>query len=358
MRLQDPPGAFGAAGSRPTLKQVAAVAGVSWKTVSRVVNDEPGVAAATRDLVQRVAGELGYRPDAAASSLRRLDQRSATVGVLMDRLSNPFAGGVLRAVEDACRDRGVSVFASSLDDDAQREKARVGDLLARRVDGLIIAPVRRRAPHLAALAARGYPLVLIDRELDDTVADGVLVDNEGGARLATEHLLRHGHRRIAFLGDRAHISTAQARLAGYRSAMTAAGLAGDEWLSALDIDSVDSTRRAATAMFGAADPPTAVFAAQNEITVRVLRFLQQHDGGRDVGLVGFDDFPLADMLGVTVVAQDVDEIGRTAASLLFDRIDGDRSPAGRHELPVHLIDRGSGNGVHGLPPPRPAGQAS
>ncbi len=110
--------------------------------------------------------------------------------------------------------------------------------------------------------------------------------------------------------------------------MTAAGLAGDEWLSALDIDSVDSTRRAATAMFGAADPPTAVFAAQNEITVRVLRFLQQHDGGRDVGLVGFDDFPLADMFGVTVVAEDVDEIGRTAASLLFDRIDGDRSPAG------------------------------
>jgi LacI family transcriptional regulator len=341
-----------AAGSRPTLKQVAAVAGVSWKTVSRVVNDEAGVAPATRTLVRRVADELGYRPDTVASSLRRLDQRSATVGVLLDRLSNPFAGSVLRAVEDACRDRGVSVFAASLDEDPDRERARVADLLARRVDGLILAPVRRHAPHLESLAARGYPLVLIDRELETVIADHVLVDNERGARLATEHLLAHGHRRIAFLGDRSHISTAQGRLAGYRAAMAAAGLAADERAATLDVDSAGAAEHALADFFRSDRPPTAVFAGQNEITVGVLRHLQHMAGGRDVGLVGFDDFPLADMLGVTVVVQDVEEIGRTAATLLFDRIDGDRSPARRHELPVHLVDRGSAAGVHGLPPVR------
>jgi LacI family transcriptional regulator len=339
-----------AALERPTLKMVAAAAGVSWKTVSRVVNGELGVAPETRALVQRVAEELGYRPDTVASSLRRLDQRSATVGVLLDRLSNPFSGSVLRAVEDACRDRGMSVFAASIDEDPDRERARVEDLLARRVDGLVVAPVSGHAPHLRELALRGYPLVLVDRELADPVADQVVVDNERGAREATEHLLAHGHRRIAFLGDRGHISTARARLAGYRAAMAAAGLAEDDGPVVLDVDSTAAAQDRAGRLLAGEDPPTAVFAAQNDITVGVLRVLQHLPTARGTGLVGFDDFPLADMLGVTVVAQDVAEIGRRAASLLFDRIDGDRGPARRQELAVRLLDRGSARGVRGLPP--------
>ncbi len=347
------PGTGAQAPQRPTLKVVAAAAGVSWKTVSRVVNGELGVAPETRALVQRVADELGYRPDTVASSLRRLDQRSATVGVLLDRLSNPFASSVLRAVEDACRDRGVSVFAASIDEDADRERARVEDLLARRVDGLVVAPVAPEAPHLVELARRGYPLVLVDRELGDPAADQVVVDNERGARRATEHLLEHGHRRIAFLGDRPHITTARARLAGFRAAVADAGLADDDLPVVLGVASTAAAWETTERLMGGDRPPTAVFAAQNDITVGVLRALQHLPSGPTTGLVGFDDFPLADMLGVTVVAQDVDEIGRRAASLLFDRIDGRRSPARRLELAVRLVDRGSAGGVRGLPPEHP-----
>ncbi len=204
---------------------------------------ELGVAPETRALVQRVADELGYRPDTVASSLRRLDQRSATVGVLLDRPSNPFASSVLRAVEDACRDRGVSVFAASIDEGADRERARVEDLLARRVDGPVVAPVAQHAPHLVELARRGYPLVPVDRELGDPAADQVVVDDERGARRATEHLLDHGHRRIAFLGDRAHITTARARLAGSRAAMADAGLADDDLPVVLGVASTAAAGR-------------------------------------------------------------------------------------------------------------------
>lgn len=334
---------------RPTLKSVAARAGVSWKTVSRVVNGEGGVAPHTRALVQRAADELGYRPDAAASSLRRLDQRSATIGVLLDRLSNPFASSVLRAVEDACRDRGVAVFAASIDEDVERERARIEELLSRRVDGIVVAPAERDAPHLLALARRGYPLVLVDRELSQPAADQVLVDNEGGARLATEHLIAHGHRRIAFLGDNGHISTAQLRLAGHRAAMGDAGLPTDDLSSHLDAVDQQTVDRMLGALLAEADPPTAIVTGQNDVTVRVLRTLHRTPGGDRIGLVGFDDFPLADLLGVTVVAQDVEAIGHVAAEMLFDRIDGNTEPTRRRELPLRLVDRGSASGVRGLP---------
>ncbi len=332
-------------GPRPTLKQVAVLAGVSWKTVSRVVNGESGVAPATRDLVRRIADEVGYRPDAGASSLRRRDQRTATVGVLLDDLSNPYGSALLRAVEDSCRDREVSVFAASLDEDGGRESARVADLLARRVDGIILAPVARDLSPLHRLTAQGYPLVLVDREQPDLPTDQVVVDNVAGAREATEHLLRHGHRRIAFLGDRSSIPTARARLAGHRAAMTDAGLRADDELCRLDVDTAELAAEHTAAMLRLPDPPTAFFTARNEITVGALRCLRDGAGTGEVGLVGFDDFPLADLLGVTVIAQDVAEIGRQAADRLFARLDGDASPPQRLQLPTHLVDRGSAAGV-------------
>ena len=311
---------------RPTLKEVAALAGVSWKTVSRVMNHESGVSDEMVVRVQAAARQLGYKPNMAASSLRRSDRRTATVGLLLQDLSNPFSASVLRGVENVARRRGVAVLTASLDEDPEREQALVAEFVARRVDGLIVAPVGPDQASVFAERQAGLPVVFVDREPDRLDADVVVVDNMQGAYDATVHLISHGHRRIAFLGDQRSIATARQRLEGYLAALRDHGIAGDEQLYRLDT---------ATERFG------------REATLALLD--GQGSLQRKMALVGFDDFLLADLLDppVSVVAQEAGEVGREAGQLLFSRIDGDHSTSRRVLLPTQFIPRGSGE----IPPP-------
>lgn len=335
---------------RPTLREVAAAAGVSIKTVSRVVNDEPGVSEPLAQRVQRATTALGYRPDMAASNLRRSDRRTATIGLLLADVSNPFSAALLRAVEDVARPRGVAVVAASVDEDEERERSLVDDFVARRVDGLLVTPTSQERSPLARERQSGLPVVFIDREPPMDDADAVLVDNTRGARAATEHLLAIGHRRIAFLGDSPTISTAQQRLAGYRSALRRHGIRVDRRLYRLGPSSEELGYGTTMEMLDGPDPPSAVFAGQNLLTMGALRALSQRGLRSRVAVVGFDDFPLADLLDppVTVVAQDVAALGRAAAELLFARMDGDTSRPRRLVLPTQLVPRGSGE----IRPPR------
>ena len=182
------------------MHDVAALAKVSLKTVSRVVNQEPGV---SRDLVLRVnqaAAQLDYRPNLAASSLRRTDGRTATIGLLLEDVGNPFSSTMHRAIEDAARARGVAVFASSLDEDPQREHQLIRAFVSRRVDGLVIAPAAADHSYLVNERRAGLALVFIDRPPSFLDGDTVLAANTEGARYGVRHLLEHGHRRVAFLG--------------------------------------------------------------------------------------------------------------------------------------------------------------
>jgi LacI family transcriptional regulator len=330
--------------SRPTLKEVAALAGVSWKTVSRVVNGEPGVSEAMVTRVQAAAQELGYKPNMAASSLRRTDRRTATVGLLLQDLSNPFSARLLRGVEDVSRERGVAVLAASLDEDSEREQTLVEEFVARRVDGLIVAPVGPDQTPVLSERQAGLPVVFVDREQERLDADVVVVDNVQGAYGATVHLIEHGHRRIAFLGDHPLIATAGQRLDGYLAALRDNEIPVDKALYTLDTASERFGYEATLGLLDAPEAPTALFAAQNFITMGALRALAVRGLQHKVALVGFDDFPLADLLDppVSVVAQEVGEVGRQAARLLFSRIDGDHSPPRRVLLPTRLIARGSG----------------
>jgi LacI family transcriptional regulator len=330
--------------ARPTLKAVAARAGVSFKTVSRVVNGEPGVSDGLAERVRTAADELGYRPDKGASALRRRDRRTATVGVLLQDLSNPFSAAVLRAVEDVAQARSVVVVAGSIEEDERLQRDLVEELVARRVDGLILAPVAADQSLPLAVRQAGPPVVFVDRAPAQDGADAVVVDNVGGARAATEHLLSHGHQRIAFFGDRPSITTATDRLAGYRAALHAAGVEPDPALVWMGPGSERAGYVATMRVLGLPEPPTAVFAAQNFLTMGALRALAFRGDHHRVALVGFDDFPLADVLDppVTVVAQDVAAVGRRAAQLLFARLDGDASPPHVVRLPTQLVVRGSG----------------
>ncbi|WP_246573235.1 LacI family DNA-binding transcriptional regulator [Kineosporia corallincola] len=326
------------------MRDVAAVAGVSLKTVSRVVNGEPGVSSTLGRRVRDAIDELDFRPNIGARSLRRAGGRTATVGLLLEDVSNPFSSTLQRAVEDVAIPRGVMVFTASLDEDPQRERELTRAFSARRADGLIIAPASDDQSYLESEVRAGTAIVCIDRQARRLAVDSVLTTNVDGSKAGVRHLIEQGHRRIAFLGDRHDITTAQQRYEGYLQALAEAGLPVDTGLVLSDLTSQALAQAAAVQLLEQPDPPTALFTAQNLVTIGVARALRHLKRERRVAVVGFDDFPLADLLdpGITVVAQDPTAIGRLAATVLFDRIGGNDSPPTTHVVPTRLIPRGSG----------------
>jgi LacI family transcriptional regulator len=325
------------------MRDVANLAGVSIATVSRVVNGGDVGGGLTRR-VNDAIDVLGYRRDLTASTLRRADRVSASIALLFEDVSNPFFSAVHRGVEDIAREHGSLTFASSSDEDPERERELVGAFWARSVDGLVIVPCSTDQSYLQLGRRRGTALVFVDRPPRFIDADAVLTDNAGGARTAVEHLIAAGHRRIAFLGDRPEIFTAEERLQGYRSALAAADLAHDPALERVGLTGSDLARAAALEVLAGADPPTAIFAGQNLITVGVVRALREIGRQHEVALVGFDDVVLGDIVdpGISVVMQDPYALGREAAALLFSRLAGHTGPGRRVVLPTRLVSRGSG----------------
>jgi LacI family transcriptional regulator len=326
------------------MREVARVAGVSLATVSRVLNEDPKVAPGLGAKVHDAVAMLGYRRDLTATNLRRADRASASVGLVFDDIANPFHATLHRAIEDIARERGVLAFAGSSDEDAGRERELVQAFASRRVDGLVIVPAGADHSYLLRDREAGVAMVFVDRARAFIDADVVLSDHAGGARAATAHLLAAGHRRIGYLGDRRAIHSATERLRGHTEALAAAGVAYDPALVRMELRDSAAARAATAELLAADDPPTAIFAAQNLITIGAVTALRAHGRRHDVALVGFDDVPLADALepGLTVVAQDAVALGRTAAERLFARVDGDTGPTRTLVLPTTLIARGSG----------------
>jgi LacI family transcriptional regulator len=341
-------GAAGAAPAeasrRPTMRDVAARARVSLKTVSRVVNGEPGVSSTLTSRVREAIDELDFRPNVGASSLRRAGGRTSTVGLLLEDVSNPYFATLQRAVEDVAIPRGVMVFSASLDEDPERERSLARAFSTRRADGLIIAPAADDQSYLESELRAGTAVVCIDREARNLPADSVLATNSTGSMEGVRHLIAGGHRRIAFLGDRSTIVTERQRFEGYLDALVGAGIEVTESLVVHDLYDETVADGAVTALLNRPEPPTALFTAQNLVTIGAARALRRLGLEHRTALVGFDDFPLADLLtpGITVVAQDPATIGRIAANVLFRRINGDLSPPATHIVPTTLIRRGSG----------------
>lgn len=326
-----------------TMRDVAAAAGVSLKSVSRVVNGEPNV---SPDLARRVGSaleSLGYRQNLGASALKH-HRGTRAIGVLVQDVANDFAANALRAIEDRCSAHGLAVLAASLDEEPEREHARVADLLSRRVTGLVLMPATSDQSYLRHEIERGLPVVVFDREAEHIELDSVVVDNIAGARRAIGHLLDHGHRRIGLLADSPHVQTSERRLAGAYQALRERGMAVDPELVVSGVRTQAEARAAAHHLLGLADPPTALFAARNVITLGAAQAL--HDRGESFtrALLGFDEVSAADLLrpGLSVIAQHPREIGACAADLLLSRLDGYRGEARRVVIDVELVGRGSG----------------
>ncbi|GAA1179487.1 LacI family DNA-binding transcriptional regulator [Nesterenkonia xinjiangensis] len=321
---------------RATLDDVARLAGVSRKTVSRVYSEPEKVAGTTRDQVLAAARRLRFRPNTLARTLRR-GGTSSTVGLLIGDMSNPFYHSVAAGIERELSSAGLTLVLGSSDDSEEGEERVADALLSQRVAALMMIPAAADQSYLDGERQLGTPVIAVDRPAKNLLADAVLLQNRSGARQATEALLAQGHRQIAYLASPADIYTQRERLAGYRGAMTEAGLGRTGPLEHLSDDAdEDAVARAA---LGSAEPPTAVLAGNNRMSVAVLRAARELQVSP--ALIGFDDFDTADVLGISVISHDPLEMGRRAAALAVERIARPATVPEVVELPTRLVLRGS-----------------
>ena len=324
---------------RPTLTEVADLAGVSLKTASRALNQEPNVAPSTGRRVRDAADLLGYRLNGIARELRR-GATSALVGLISGDLTNPFYSAVASGIERELRQHGLLLITANNDEDAALEHSLVEAFLERRVRALLVIPSADDHEYLAIEGTRGVPFVFLDRPPDGLAADAVLIDNAGGARSAAEHLLGNGHRRIALVADLARMAPQRARIDGFVGAMRAARNDAWEPYVRTDVHDVRHAERTVRELLGRDPAPTAIFTTNNRLTTGALRAMR--DLAEPPALVGFDDFDLADVLGTTVVAHDMTALGREAARLAYERISGHAGPARRIVISTSIVVRGSG----------------
>jgi LacI family transcriptional regulator len=320
-----------------TMRQVAALAEVSAKTVSRVFNDDPHVLPETRARVTAALRELGYLPNSLASDFR--SGRAPVLGVAVPDLADPFFAVIAKAVEEVATGAGMAVVVTSLGYDADREAGALESLLRRSLSGLVVAPTSQDQGHLTTWAAR-LPVVFVDRRPRGLAADAFTGDDHEGGRLATAHLLARGHRRIAFVGDSPRMSTTADRLAGHRSALADAGVEPSSELIAFGASDPGSAERVVGALSRSATPPTALVGGDARTTMSLLPAL----AGKTWAVVGFGDFPMAHMLtpALTVIDQDPAALGRLAAERVVQRL---ATPGRRFRrrtvTPVRLVERRS-----------------
>jgi LacI family transcriptional regulator len=329
------------------MRDVAREAEVSLKTVSRVVNGEGGV---TDGLATRVADaieRLGYRPDDRARGLRSGGRSSRNIGFVQVDVANPFFSSILRGLEDVARENDQLILAGSSDGDPKREEALINDFIARRVEGLVITTCHPDLEFLTDEVAVGTPVVFVDQRPPADVGDLIHTDHYGGASAATRHLVEHGHRRIAFLGDTIVFWSAAERLRGFIDVMTEAGL-DTPWLINEPLSPAEWERRTAE-LFTETNPPTALLTAQNFVTTGAVRALHTLHLQHRVALVGFDDVEFADLVdpAISVVAQRPRYLGRLAGERLYARLAGEPRAAEPTVVEATVEPRGSGE----VPPP-------
>ncbi len=329
---------------RATLTDVARLAGVSVKTVSRVVSGETNVRPETRDRVLAAGRRLRFRPNHLARELRS-GAASTTVAFVIGDLTNPFYSRVAAGIERTLAEHGLTMVIAATDDDPAREETVVAAMLERRVRGLVLVPIAGDQSYLEGERQLGTPVVTVDRPAANLAADSVVFANRDGARKAVRSMVEAGHRRIAFIGSSPTLYTHGERLAGYREALGAAGLAPRADYERTDAADSDSAERAARALLALPEPPTAVLAGNNRASTGVLRAWR--DLTTRPSLVGFDDFDLADALGISVVSHEPEQMGREAALLALGRQDDLDAPVQQVVLPTRLVRRGSGE----RPPP-------
>lgn len=305
-----------------TIEDVARRAGVSDATVSRVLSNKPHVRPEVRDRVLMAVADLGYRPSHVARSLRAM--RSSIVGLIISDIQNPFFTALVRAVEDVANAHHHAVFLCNSDEDVDKEHFYIELMQREHVAGVLITPTRETGSHCRKLVEARIPVVVLDRRVSDVDVDAVVVDNVQGAFNVVSHLIEMGHRRIAAVMGSPAITTFRERTEGYVRALEAYGIPFRSELVGSDAPTEAAGCALTQQLLALSEPPTAIFAGNNMLTVGVLRAIRERKLNipGDVALAAYDETPWASLMvpAITTVEQPTYELGQTAAELLLKRI--------------------------------------
>jgi len=335
---------------KPTMNDVARLAGVGAMTVSRVLSGTARVSPETAKQVHAAIERLNYRPNELARAFR--GQRSRSIGLIIPYLYDPFFANCAHAVTTVAREHGHSVVITTSNEDPATEFAEAEQMLQRHVAGLLVIPAKFKQSRLTHSLFGKTPVVAFDRPASDPAFDGVLVQNSAGSQKIVKHLIEHGHKRIAFMGLSRSLYTINARFLGYRRALREAGLKEDSFF---ECHTEEETLRALEEKLKGPEAPTALFTSNTLVSRYVLASLMNMGikMPNDLALVAFDDFDMAEMTSppLTVVRQPALEMGRVAANLLFERIaQGELRQTGKRiVLPVEIVLRRSCGCKHRTP---------
>ena len=329
-----------------TLADIAELAGVSVSTVSRVINNKASkyrISPETESVILEAARKLNYRPNQVARGLRL--KKTNTVGIIAPDISNPFFAYIIKRVQNLAHNLGYSVVVCNTDENLDQEVEHVNVMYRNRVDGLIAMPVGQEYDHYAEWFERGRPLVLLDRCFDAINASSVVVDNYTGSFEAVEHLIRHGHKRIAFIQGLPGTYTNNERLRGYRDALSRHELPYDSGLVVGGDFREENGYMETKLLLTSSQPPTAIFATSDLITLGALKAITEEGLSipQDISLIMFDDFDFAPYLRcpVTAVRQPKEMMGEMAVKLLAEELSGQRRDGKRVVLKTTLVVRES-----------------
>ena len=340
--------AVGTGPARPTIRDVAAVAGVSVGTASRVLNGHENVSPGSVDKVRLAVSQLGFQLNGHARSLR--SAHSSTIGVLVSDIRNPFFAEIARAAEMVALQNGYVTLLANADESVQQQDTYLQGMVSHRIDGLLVAPQGDGTGSLTKIVASGLPVVFVDRTIDDLDVPSVTSDSRPGLREALAHLQALGHRRIGFIAGPQATSTGRERLAVFLTEARDAGIPQPPELVAHGDFQSRSGEAGAHLLMSLANPPTALIAADSLMGVGALVALKARGlrVGRDVSVIAFDDLPYASLFapGLPVIDQDAEAMGRLAGERLIAVIGGERPPSA--VLATRLVVRGS------CRPPAPA----
>lgn len=326
-----------------TIKDIAKQANVSVATVSHVINKTRYVSQELIDRVEKAMESLDYQPNIVARNLRT--NKVKTIGLIIPDMSNSFFPSLVRGIEEVVNDKGCGLIVCNTDDNTSREEFYIKLLIQDKVDGLIIAPTGKSYDELKQLKKMNIPCVFIDRKVDDIEVDAILSDNEGGAYNATCHLIKRGHERIALINGPLNVTTSRERLNGYKKALEDFGIKFDPQLVTSTNSSVEGALTAFDKVLSLENKPTAIFSADNVITLGVLKGVisKGFECPKDISVIGFDDFEWASIFtpAITTIAQNPVVMGSMAAKVLFNKFEEIKQECKEIRVPTELIVRKS-----------------
>jgi len=309
-----------------SIKDIARLAGVSHSTVSRALRNSSLIPAATRERIQQIARDAGYSASAVARSL--VTRRTQAIGVVVTTIADPFNGDVVAGIEETANERGYSVILANSQADPEREMAVVRSFQERRVDGILVASSRVGALYVPVLSELNIPIVLLNNQHPSEFVHSLTIDNVHGAYEATRHLIKLGHQKIGYVGDRLGLHSDAERYAGYRKAMTEAGLKIERDFVIRGDGKPDAGTTAVRKLLSLAVRPTGIICYNDMTALGAFKEVESRrlSVPHDLSIVGFDDLYFASFLHppLTTIRQPRALMGRRAMQMLLELLDGEQ----------------------------------